>query len=762
LTRPFRYYLLRSDGRSLQIINDVVTSLSNKAALPQTPDGWQEIVISWERDAAKYGIQRNFTLPIQFVRDGAKICKHIVYNENFDSQIFLLIQKLNLTLTNTTFQWIYDYFYRGEIDWTTFTDDDPKVSVSIMEGGLSKLLKANESTQYSIPLDEDAKNIRMDGINIQAKYSWIVTERNIDGGLNDDGQVFPFISLLPSDSNAPGIAVFSVETNNPVPLSFDYDENTLDYFMTAQNFQSGVITFSGTVVITGSSGAAPQRTHIDVWNVRTGLLSQYDITDPLSHGTPGTYPFSQTITLQDGDRIFFVSNQNYQEWTLEALATSKYPQTIIKAFDPLTLYRKLVEKITGFADDASSSLLANCPYFITSGDAVRGIDGASIKTSLADFFKAYNVYLMAGMAIESNKIALEARSHFYDSSVPIALGNAKGCKITAAADMLGSSIKIGHAEQNIDDVNGKFDFNGFHIYTTPQTRVSRQIDLQSPYKAGPYEIEITRINLDGKTTTDNDNDNDIYVIDVDLNSITPSVVSTVSFNSAGFFIAPFGIDFIKGQKIRITGSTSNDNDYVITDVADLFGFAQVVAVDKPLTNESDVSVLIEWLSGLVYDLDRSIVPNDSTFDANGNILTGFPDKDTIFNIRLSPKRLLHVHQQWLRSILYNYEPGLIKFQSANRYASFTAGGIKENDDLQIADMGDKMFLPFKFEFEDQVPVQLINLMEANPNRCFSFVLNGITYKGFNLKVNQAANTEASQSFLLLSTADNDPSTLVTI
>jgi len=68
ILRNWRYYLLKEDGRSGRVINDVVTYDGSKKSLPQTPDGWQQVAIGYERPIDKHGLVTSFTLPLGFVR----------------------------------------------------------------------------------------------------------------------------------------------------------------------------------------------------------------------------------------------------------------------------------------------------------------------------------------------------------------------------------------------------------------------------------------------------------------------------------------------------------------------------------------------------------------------------------------------------------------------------------------------------------------------------------------------------------------------
>jgi hypothetical protein len=65
----------------------------------------------------------------------------------------------------------------------------------------------------------------------------------------------------------------------------------------------------------------------------------------------------------------------------------------------------------------------------------------------------------------------------------------------------------------------------------------------------------------------------------------------------------------------------------------------------------------------------------------------------------------------------------------------------------------------KLSIESQI--DLTNIMDINPNRCFSFIHpNGKVLKGHSIKVGAAPNTEQEQGFLLLATGDTDLNDLI--
>jgi hypothetical protein len=166
-------YILKPDGRSGYVNNGIVSYAGTKRPLRHSPLGLRDMKIAWERNIAKHGINRNFTLPVDLVRDARMIVQDTFYKQIIDEKLFLLIQKLDIEITGGTYKWIYNYLYKGELDLTTAKDGETKLSVSVMEGGASKLLKANEATVYDIPFDEDSILVKMDGILLTMKQNWI-------------------------------------------------------------------------------------------------------------------------------------------------------------------------------------------------------------------------------------------------------------------------------------------------------------------------------------------------------------------------------------------------------------------------------------------------------------------------------------------------------------------------------------------------------------------------------------------------------------
>lgn len=764
----FLYFITEKDGRTRQIVNGVVTSLNNPKPLPQAPDGNQEISIGWERSQLYRGNIRNFGLELGFVGAGGTILRNDRYKFNLDRELYLLIKRLTYTYSDTLFKEFYKQLYKGQFDFSTSNDDQGgyRFNIGLMEGGLQRLLKANESTTYELPFDLDAKNIYMDGMYISGAFKWLLTE--------DTFQNEKYVSLfvLNNDNPVPGLAVFDVQKNSAgSPITAD----TLDYFAQTTQDIAGV-RLTGTLVNVEYS-FADLNVQLEIYNTISDTVRlTIDLAPADPYAQNSNIVIDETFDLLKGDRLFFkvgsapLSITEIKESTIILTLKSKALPSYIKGFTLYDVGRKLTEKITGNADDFDSTLLADLltnfgsEIILTSGDGVRGITDAALKTSWKDFYKFVDVVLMSQMTI-TDKIRIYDRITAYQpiSVKPaIALGEIKNLKVTPAIDEMFTSIKVGHQDQQVDDTNGKFDFNGNMIFTTPVKSIpDKQLDLQSPYKAGPFEIEQTRANYEGKLTTDKSTDNDVFAIAVQRTA-TDSFDTIATFQADGAPLTPgeplltisAGLPEVRpGMKIRITGSVSNDAEYTIKSATGLF-FGQIIVTNEALIDEGSVNISIEILEGQLYNLDRGIpITQLSDPDADTEV------KDSVYNVRLSPKRILLRHSAWIAGALYGYTGELV-FSSANRNKELIAGGVIEKANVSILSLGDPMFIPQYFEFDLVSPINMPEDLENDPNPNYGFPWKGSDYNGFFIRGGIALNDLEEQTFKLLATPDNNLLSLI--
>jgi hypothetical protein len=775
--KQFQYYLLEEDGRSLTVQNGVVTATSVKTPLTNTPDGWQDQSIAWERDMIKTGLVNNATAPFGFVRDAAKILRKIIWTQSFERKIFLLILKWTIEFNTIIgyYKDYYKYFYKAELDLSKVKDEDHIVTIPLLEQGISQKLKANENTTYEIPFDKDSIWVKMDGVELTFKKSYLCPAQDLScessWPSNPDKKnnyVLGFNEIA-SEGTTVNVASLSItDTTFPAP----YDLSTADGWF---------IKVTGETEIT-----AKLKFRFLLSNGPLGLSGSFRFRLVNSNGsqihvfadqTFDTSIYSQifefdseiTFTMQAGEKAFLLIEMESQSSLLhggphiitvhfyETICQfdykSRYRTTYVRAFQPMTMFRKLIEKITGSPLNCASTLLEeNSNLCITCGDAIRGINGARVKISLDQFFQTYRTQLAAGMGIEAGLCTIDTFAHFLTVDNPLVLGGAKDFVATFAVDLMANTAKIGYLEKQIDDVNGKYSFHNAILYGSPVTRVVKELDIICPAAACPYYIEITRANLEGKVTTDNLADNDLMIVDTKSQGISYTF-DYEAFGSPDKGFAFTGsleiIDILKpGDTFSVVGTALNDGTYNIESIVAGIGGFQVFTI-QPTQAESGTNVTVITD---VYELFREDYDD----------FEGVPQVTSLFNIRLSPARLTEKHKPWLNSVFFQQAGLNLKFLSTEKNRTFKTvkGSVTVDEDADVTIGTQRLFKPVYFDFENEVPADLVETLESNPNRGFTTSWYGHNLTGILLKAALAPNTLEEQSYKLLCGPDEDLSKLL--
>jgi hypothetical protein len=540
MEKDFRYFIVDDLGRSYWVDGSGTVQVSSlPKELNYTPDGWQDKTISFGRNSQYHGLVRTFSLPMRFAKDGGRILRYIYYQYGIQGVANLVILKRDI-ISHTD---VYQEYYTGSIDLSQIDDqqDNDTVECNVMEGGLSMLINANENTKYEIPLDDDALVLLNDGIFIKGSASYGIQQ----GEAGTESQTLLGCLFVDQEGTFKDIifnTVFSFiagETIPPVP------PNTVDYLIRNDGADQ-VFTLAFKFRVTCA--------------LNTAYILRLNISDGNSYLST-TIPFSGTIiddailevdvttdvTLLTGQRLivsvtggFGSDPLNYMpDGTLKITFNARYKSTTTKCYRAIDVFKQLISKITDGKYTADSALLngAARDYVITCGDAIRGLSGAKLKTSLSDFFRSINARFNIGLGIKNGQAIIEEKKYFYNDNTIVDLGEVARLSVSPAADYLFNTLKVGWPSQSYDDVNGRDEFNNTFQYTTPITRIAKELDLSSAYRADCYGIEFTRINLENKTTTDNDSDNDIFFINVKDDGVGGLLLNRPDFDSLSGVIA---------------------------------------------------------------------------------------------------------------------------------------------------------------------------------------------------------------------------------
>lgn len=700
-TPLFAFYLVNELGQSYYIDD---AGLLQRSGTPRpiefSPDGWQEMAIGWERNIAKFGLVRNFSLSLGFFGDGGLILERIYNRSKIDVKIWLLIQRRELDYTDVDYAITYKFYYKGQIDLSTYRKSYHKVLVNIMEGGRARDIKANENTAYIIPLanDPDKIRVKMDGVPITKTALYDVApirdkSTGFAGGWQNLATIA--ISFISEEGSSTGVALLSQQQEQ-----IDGGTSTLEYMAGSDNcIFDNESTFPVDMHIVGKlkvfvvSHTGPGDVFWSADFKRSDDTQFHIFTNvAMNEGDTLEADFDYTITLNPGQKAFlfsFFDNSgsgtrlaqiDFLEVPLwKVNFTTRYKPTFAYAFRAMDAYRRFVEKISGSRDFAKSDLLSGSSLCLTSGDSLRSIPGSFVNCSFNTFTTAWCNIKCAGIGIERDKIVLERRQYFLNDAVVIDLGNISDLQIDPALDFMYNNYKFAYPDQNYDDVNGRYEMNSYEEYQGPIKVISKTLDLQSQVRADPIGMELYRINLDGKNTTDNSSDNDTFFLNVDL--------------------------------------------------------------DNPQVDDA----------GTYYNLKRAAYTS----------VEGFPFPAFLYNIEeLTPLRVISEWFSFIRSGHRGYENEKILFTSATKNKQFATfggpgGDFIECKDMPIGTMPAPFFAPDKLTFKAKYPLALVSIMQATPGACFKGTYLGVELKGYFLKGSVISKTAEEQQFVLLSHPDND-------
>jgi hypothetical protein len=444
---------------------------------------------------------------------------------------------------------------------------------------------------------------------------------------------------------------------------------------------------------------------------------------------------------------------------------SKNPNSTAYGLFYYDYMQQLVQKMT----DNRFTLDSN--YFrdkkdlvVTCGDALRNTDKTSANTpiknyiisaSFSDAFQSGSSIYDLGIKVIDDVIWIEPKTDLYNDDTQIFdLGEINELKISTAEEYLINTVNVGYPDQRYDQRNGKFEFNSTQQYLLPVTAVNKALDLTSKFRADSFGIEFIR-GLANSDTTDNLGDKTPFFIVVDENgSISTFDLDATKNPQTGISNGKIQFDTITnngGSEAYLSVNTAKtDFTYIFTSTlsfsiqATVYGNisgsgtgtfnlklnGSVIAADSVpatqgffrigfdmvenlstgdvITIEYSGSPLVDITSAGLDIISNSIAPiftynlKKVAYDA----ISGVTD-NTVYNVEISPKRMLLNHGAYFKSLLYQLQDQKITFQTGakNTQLSTTKDGvtIAESADVQVMSLQDPIFIPYILEFKAPSP-----------------------------------------------------------
>lgn len=712
-TRAWLYYLLNKNGLSYYMENGILQLSAVPKPLRYTPDGWQDINIGYERSLELWGNNRNYALPNNFVLDGMEILRQIFHTKNIEETVYLLIQKQVLILDPLEYYFFYKYFYRGELDMSTGKDQDTKFTVTIMEGGLSKSFKAYENAKYEI--DPTDVIVKMDGVVFRGTKRFAVLEAS-----------YPH-----------GVYGVSIEVQEQIPMiALNSEGNFFNWFFTD-----------------------PVSSTTDV---NKGYLTIYDYAnDPedranteVTADTDVSFRMYGTIKKTQVGGIF---NGNFNYQVRVVTTTGRY-------FDLFNLQHTFGFNGDTWKFDFTSNVFTlfngeRAYVYITpmsgTNNAFEFMDDVRFEYNTRDIYKT--TYIKAKRAINVYKDLIQLVSGQTGLAVSSLLDGKQNYVITCGDAVRGlPNAKIKTTPDNFREFIDVVENVGMGIIQGKMYLEKKSFFLQD---ANVIDLGVVKLNgiekakeLFGST----------FSIGYKRNN-SDDVNGKYSFNNTAYYTLPIqrvntGIEritdyitdpyVIELYRANLDGKTTTDSS------KDTSVIVLNIDYDNPQTLATETDGLP---AGTVYYNLKRVVYDSAA---------GVNDINKLYNIEdFSPRRLMEKWAPYLDSILSGFEGQDIVFRTAdeNRNLSTTKNGITYDEDSNVQ-IGNavKLFKPVTFDITPKTRVDIIELLEANPNRCFQFTLeNGVQYRGFNLKVGVAANSLKEEAYKLLAVWNQDLTTLKT-
>lgn len=778
--KQFLPFLTDDKGKSLTLQGGVVVKKSTPNPLFNSPEGWEKNVIQFSRNSEFLGIIVAYTTSLKFYLDGARILRDIFYRQGMETVIYFVWLKQNVTFGAGM---KYEGWYKGEPDFSTFKDEYDGVEINIAEGGVYKDIQINKSTTTGIPFDENSGFLYMDGLNIYQKLSYTdLLDFTID--IKTFSQRFLGGMNLSSQEGASSGILIGSETLDEVGTDFATLLKTSNTMLVNTGAVPVVFHITGRISFTCtkmvSSPPYAMRFRFLTSTMTLADQSNYDIiiTDAMNVGATYAQDFSFDITLQPKESliregIFFggpgvdAGIKFNADSKFDINFTTRNVPSIIKVDRAYDMGKKLMNFVSPGSDFKSPLLENDFNLLITSGDALRGFSDAQVKTNLSDYYKSIDAVKCAAMQVVDNVPYLYSRYDKFDKNQTIAaLGECSKWSLEVATDYVYDKFEAGYPAKSsaaYSDVNGKYSFNNTSTWKVDITRrIDKTYSAKAVYYADPFDIELTRLNLDGKDTTSANTDNSVFFIDGEKRqeSFAGSIQvysgngNVISLNGDASAFSKF---LTPGTKFQLHGGSNDGMIFTVVsfegwNISGHDGWVSITVTEKPKVDETFTgSVTFTNL----YQLRRKTYTT----------IEGIPNDGTVFNLELSPARIFRNHWRWIRSSCDHLDANTVIFLTADKNPNLktvdTDGNvIQENANIQVKDMGEKVFLPYYVIFQILSPDNLLALMKANSSGKFTYTIDGAEYTGFPWDIKTNDTTLETQEYKLLQTALDNNLTLI--
>lgn len=493
-----------------------------------SPDEWNNNVLNWTRSIDNAETLVKYTTSFTFIKEDAGYLRDCYEDTGVFSKVKFIIEQYDYN------EFTYKPYYSGDIDFYSYERNKHKVSIVTTDIGYRASVMANLDTTYEIKPPVFSDFVRYDRLQLKNAISfsgdmdlndisslvsaitplYITAEDTVGGKVVT--QSIADTALNDLDNTQNDLWVLNVNSNVSLNISVEFDFT----IKLLPRDQSGYLLFS---MLKGKDVKSATLTELG----RASISKNQEYTY-----LKGSYSL-QNFSVNTGEKIYFMIRADKGGYRVDSIKSNTDTKVDINYYDragqskdiygmrPLALLKELLNKATGgkYNTIKSSALSTGeiSKMLITSGDLIRDIENAKIKTSLKDFFQAmksmfglsYTFRVIDG--IETMEV--EHMNYFYSRTTMITeVGDINELSEKVKDNSIYNKLKIGYDDQTYDEVNGKKEFNTTLEFAIETDHEGKELNLISPYRADMYGIEFTLIDYEQKETTDAESDNDVFIM----------------------------------------------------------------------------------------------------------------------------------------------------------------------------------------------------------------------------------------------------------
>ena len=511
---------------------------SETLILEHPPIGWREFSSEYAFDEKTFGysIKTNAgSGGLKFVFEGAEFLKKEVDADGYKADVTFIVER-------QSFDYAWETTFVGKLDFLGgFTCDLDYFEVGVYEGGIKKIYAEKRGVTYEVPLDTDI--FVPSGIQLFEEVVWNCSKGSNEGNFGTFTDQRISLSMKVDTTS-------KVYTNNLIFTSQEANDASATYYTTP------FLTARRTTAIEQPLQNMTMRVSCAL---KFGDFGTFDITKPsyirlvTFDGLTQKYLFEQ---LYDGN--YFLNNNSIDldfSFKLDLTQTLGNEKTYYIVFDysgqlgtPKVFpyftgqirvnYVGLVNtgafqfKAIGVNDLGvgllskfySGTFEAKClsqleqdgyKLFVTSGDAVRGLSNAVVKTTLNSFMDSLYSVMDCGMEMTEQGIVLDTKANIWDKdNEVIDVGVVSNFKVTQLnyTEWIYNTIKIGYERQDYDYTNGRQEFAHTLEFNNDLSVPTNVLEMVARYRADYTGIHLLHYEYVKNNKKDSKSDNKVFFV----------------------------------------------------------------------------------------------------------------------------------------------------------------------------------------------------------------------------------------------------------